>query len=710
MAKLLKESSIAEQVDRDVGWARDFRQDYVENWKRFYKLYKNYIDKGAYPFDANLAIPTAHSTVEVQVSFLIDMIFGESKFVDVLGKTTQGQISAHAISQMLDYHFRNSFRTFEDMTLFIRQLLIYGTSIYKVFWEFKPGWRTTVLRKYVDGELKDFTDALSPEMLVSKPTGYPVDIFSFGVDPNASCIGNARYAFEEMWMDPVGLKEKAQLGIFKNVDDVIGNTSNVNEGLKDRLEEINIAPNQNAPVKERGKVHIIDYWGYLTKGWKSDGSLSREAKQQLYHVVAGFKNSATGALGAPVILHAEPSPFRHNRIPFVDARLNPCVGEFYGTGDIDYCESLFHEQRDIRNIQLDNLNRTMNRMFVIGRGADIDKSELVWRPAGTITANNPREDIVVLDPGTFDPAVFKSQEDIRRDIEQETGINDFIMGQYRSSTGFNDTATGISLIQQVAMKRIAHKGQTVQRVIRDIGQMTFSLVAQYQPWGVTVRILDRDSATRYRFIDVSPAALAENYDFHIVNAPSLGSKPLRQNQLIQLLQLLIQLRNVGGPSVDIPMFVRRILEEMEIPNAQEFTGFQDFNAPLENLGVPASTEEFLPPDEENRLMVEQGQMVYPKLAENHTQHMLVHGEIYDSVENEETKRMIAEHYNLHVMLAKQAKQLIATTMETQSMQAAVSQQEQQLNLLTGGTNRSPTKAGGQEDVVRAMGNLTAGNV
>lgn len=714
---LLPDEEIGTRVAQDVEWGRDYRRPRKDTWLRLYRLYKNYIDQANYPFEANLAIPTAFTIIEVQNAFIMDMINEAGDFVDVMGKTPEGQASARAVKEMLNYHFRNSIQTFEDMESYIRQLLMYGTSIYKVFWKYVPGWKTKPEISYnEDGSVRGYKRILSPVELENKPFGYVVDNWNFLVDPNASVIGDARYVAEEMWVDPITLREKEQLGIgYRNIDEAIHRATDVNSGLRQRFSEINEPSNQDALITDnkRSKVHLVDYWGYLVKGWEN-GNLKKNAKQQLYHAIVAMPEDTGngGGAGEPTVIFAEPSPFYHNKIPYVDSRINNCVGEFYGVGDIEYCESLLHEQRDMRNIELDNLNRTMNKMFVVDRNADVLDSECEWRPSGIIHANNI-DGVKMLDVRPLDPASFRAQDDIRRDIEQVTGVNDFVVGQFRSSTGFNDTATGVSLIQQTALKRIGHKGQIIQRAIKNIGHMVFSLVAQYQPWGTTVRILDRESAMQARFIDISPAALQHNYDFHIVNAPALGSKPLRQNQLIQLLQIMVQAKQDpnGGFNFDLDRFMRRLLDEMDIPNPQEFFGFPEFqqNLPPE-LGEPVNQEELVDPEEENRLMIEQGQVVAPKMEENHPQHMTYHQQAYEGLpSNHPAKFILMRHHDAHRKMAEQTRDLMAMSLQSQTLQAGAQSAENQANMLTTGQAESPNRAGGQEDVTRAFGNLLAGN-
>jgi hypothetical protein len=720
----LSDAEISDRVHEDIKWSRDYRKERTDDWLRLFRLYKNYIDQATYPWDANNAIPTANTTVEVQVAYILDMIFETGDFVEVLGKTPQGQVHANAIKEMLNYHFRHSFHTYEDMEKFIRQLLMFGTSIYKVFWDYREEWKTRHLPRYENGLLQELKQTMATEIASNKPGGYVVDLWNFGFDPNGDCLDNCRYCFEDMWLDASTLLERQQMGIYKNIDALLETSADdfdVNEGLKERMDEIAIESFQNSPYVERGKVHVVEYWGKVASGWKG-GKLSKSSKSQVIHVILAIGSSARTTRGKPIVLLSEPSPFHHNKFPYVDVRLNACVGEFYGTGDLEICESLFVEQRDLRNIFQDNLNRTINRMFLMRDGADINEDELEHAPGGVIHVPNLDTDLKIVDYPPIDAAYFKAQDDIRRDIEMATGVNDFVMGQYRSATGFNDTASGISMIQNSALKRVGQKGQVVQRGIKNIAFQAFALIAQYQPYGITVRILERENAMKWRFIDISPRALQEEYDFYAVSAPSVGSKPMRQQQLIQLLQILTQLMQQGGPQLDMGAFARRVLEEMDIPNPQEFLGFPSFNQPLPNLEVQerGETEYGLAPEEENRVMIDNLRPVMARMGENHPQHILVHNEGFDTAEQADAKSLLADHVKIHHGLMEQERAILATTQATQ-MQAQQVQQTQQAqqaqpqqvgnqNFLSGGNTKSQGPATGVEDFLRGMANTGAGNV
>ena len=733
MKGFLPDEEIVRQIVNDINWAREYRNRRKDDWTRFYKLYRGYIDPATYPFEANLATPTPFAVVETQVAYIKNAIFESGKFMEVLGKTQEGQMSSRSVGDLIDYHTMHSIDIYKVMDEFVRQLLMYGTSPFKLFWDYQHEWRTMYLPKYVNKDIAEFEEVSFPERIKSEPAGYTVDLWHYLQDPNASCAGDARFAGDEVWYAPAKIAAMYQEGILtdkKGVTKVLGGRvdDDVNDGIRERLEEIDIEPSQNASYVEQGKVHCVDYYGYLTKGWSDqNGRLSRKAKTMFVHAILAVGSSHGGvAINDAVPLLIEPAPFHHHKVPYLTASINKPAGEFYGIGDLEILESLFLEQRDTRNAMMDNLNRTLNKMFLVKNDSVFDENELMWRPAGTIHADHV-DNVKILDVKPTDPALFRAQDDLQKDIEAGSGITDFVTGQFRSSTGFNDTATGISLIQQTALMRLGQKVQATQRMIRDMGQQMFALIAQYEPKGTTVRIQDPESAMRYRFVDVSRDALMHKYDFNIVNAPALGSKQARVQQLIQIMQIVLTTQDKTGFQLDMRAFMRRLLEETGTPNPQELLGFPQMQEPLpEMAGEEGTAETLIPPEEENRLIVEQHRMVHAKINEPHGDHITLHKDAHDNIDDEEAKTMLADHVQEHNFLMKQTRNMVANQMASEMQQQAfaeLTQEAQQaqgggngkqspqgLNMISGGTQRSPTGAGGMEDLMRAAGNMTQGNV
>jgi hypothetical protein len=712
LKNFLTNQEISDQIYWDYRWGRDFREERIQDWNRFYQLYKNYVSKSDYPFMSNLSIPTATTLIEVQTAAILSMIFEAGKFFTVEGKTEYGQIGARAVDQLMDYHMRQSFNIYEDMELFIRQFLMFGTSVYKVMWQYREGVREVEVPVYEGGELMKTETVEIPVIEENKPCGYTVDLYSFGMDPAAGRPDDIRFAWEEMYYDMASLHQMASNDIIdkKALKNITPSSPWVSRGLGERQDEIGFNDHQYPVDPARGKVRVIDYYGYMTKNWDARPGSKKKVQTRLLHVIAALDGG--GGEGKPLVLRAEPMPYQHNRIPYVVARENPCVGEMYGTGDIETTESLLLEERDMRNIQLDNLMRTINKMFKVKSGSLEDESELFWRPGGIVHLED-MDDVAVLDAGILDPSFFGAQEGIRADIEHATGVNDFVIGQFRSATGFNDTASGISIIQEAALRRITKKGNTIQRSIKEIGEMTFGLVSQYMPYDQVVKVVDRKSAMGYRFVNVSAEALQNMYDFTVVNAPSLGSKSIQLRQMTELMQLAIQLRNVDQNfAPDFSLFFRRILELGEVPNPEEIFGHQNLNQNLPLLPEAQGTTEgpmaLIPPEDENTLMME-GHMVHPKINEDHAYHRVVHQDFYNRMTDPNVKALIAEHDAAHAQLQQMTATMQAQQMALQQNENAVAGKLEQVAGMMGGTNAGGPAAS-TERGVKNLGNLLSGSV
>jgi hypothetical protein len=708
LAQFLPDKEIVDLIKEDYKWADDLRKRHIEDWRRIYRLYKAYNDPAMFPFDANLSVPIAFWVIETQIPYIMEMIFANGEFVEVAGKTVKGQITASAVKAVLEYHFTNSFDIHNDMYEFIKQLLMYGTSIYKTYWDYRTEKRTYPVPIYIDDQLAKWSDEEREVEIANNPTGYVPDLWNFGVDPNAPTIKKARFAFEDMWLDPVFIIDMARKGLFKrqNLKEALGQDlqAEVNEGLQDREDVLNIESYQKSPYIQRGKIHCVDYWGYLPKGFDWEvGAWKTSASERLCHCIIAFQGGSV-SLGDGVVLLAEETPFHHNRLPYADARIHHNKGEFYGSGDLEFIESLCLELTDMRNIRLDNLNKTTNKMFSVNENADLDEDELIWRPGGVIHRRNV-DDVTVLETGGIDPASFRETEDVRRDIEQITGVNDFSSGMFRSSTGFNDTATGISLIQQASLKKVGLKGNVVQRAIRDIAFLTFNLVAQYEPYGTQVRKMMPDDALKFRFLDVSPEALSNMYDFNIPNSSAAGNKQFRVQQMIQLLQYMVPIAQQTNMQIDYRAFLNRLLQEMDFVNPSELLGYPEFN-----MEIPPEMDEeaqymMYDPAAENHMMIEQHKEIMPRSREDHPTHLMTHLDAYQNVRDIIAKRILQKHINETRRLMNEERELLSQSLANQSMAGSMA------NQLSEGAN-SPQGAGGtngMESMISLLGQRSAGH-
>lgn len=716
MKNFLKNDLIAEYVWEDYKWAFDYREDRSQDWLRYYQLYKNYVRRTDYPYASNLSIPTATTIVDVQVAYILAAIFESDLFAQALGRTDLGQWSAPSIDALMDYHFRHSLRIYEDISALVRQLCLYGTSIYKLYWEAELGWRRVEMPVYRDRTMEEETQMIEvPTLIKNRPRGYPVDMLSFFVDPHASCLADARYCGEDLWVPIEDLAEMAERKVidqaaFKMISPD-SKRSEINRGLRLRYESIGLPSFQDSPFVVRNRVHVVDYYGYMSKGWGKENVSSRGYKKKLIHVLAALPGEYGG--GPPLILKAEDIPFNHGRFPYVDFRLEPTVGEFYGVGDIEKTESLLLEQRDTRNMRMDTMNRFIHRMFKVLAGKVKNEKELFWRPGGIIHLEN-LDDVAVLDPGNIDPAYFQNEDRLKQDIDSATGVNDFVIGQYTSGSGFNDTATGISTIQEAALRRVQEKVNIVQRGIKDIAYLMFNLIGQYMPYGTATRVMDRNEAIGYRFVDISPEALREEYDFVAVSGPSLGTKQARVSNLIQILQLAIQMKQVDPQNfqIDFRRFFDRILKEAGTPNPNDLLGHPNLGKPLPNLpgSITGRPDNMLSPEEENRIMVEQKQLVMPHFNDDHPDHRMIHHAAYEATDDTRVKEILAEHDRAHMEYIRMQQEIMANQINQTVTAEGMQRDLESMAYMGAGGNTRGAGPQAQENMIKRRASAMAGAI
>jgi hypothetical protein len=422
-------------------------------------------------------------------------------------------------------------------------------------------------------------------------------------------------------------------------------------GISRRLETIGKmgpADQQNAGVP-RNQIPCVNYFGLVPE--------KNELVSRLVTIAFpdGLPKSGTSRGG--VLIRNEENPFHLDRPPVVLCRTNPNVAELYGTGDIEPIEALQTELSDQRNQRNDMIVRLMNKMFKKRRGANIDDSQLLYRPMGTVEVDE-MDDLAPLDPNPEMPGTaFTEEEIIKKDIQFATGISDFVVGQFQNSSGFNDTATGISLIQSAAQNRVALKGQWLQRSIKQLAETVWQLDRQFLPFNTVVKVLDPMSAAKFKFIRATPAMINGEYDFSVANDASMGNPQIRQQQLIQVVQGLIQMMPTAQQAgqeinMDFGNLFRRILEEFNINNIAEiFPGIlekqQLMNEIPDAFDRGQVTGEELDPETENTVMMEQGIELEPHPGDDDIEHIITHRDAKDRSSTSGAKNRLDTHIQKH---------------------------------------------------------------
>jgi hypothetical protein len=596
--------------------------------------------------------------------------------------------------------------------------LIYGTSPAFCDWKYlSRKTRVRVPNETIGGEVTGYREVKNyRKVIANNPVAGVIDIFRYFQCPNtvesptsSDGVLFAGYEFQKSYEE---LLIDAKNGIYiesevKKLHDI---NNNPVDSQENRLLLLNKTSMRHDMYNARNMVDAIHYYGLVPD---KNGDLVFK------HVTVAFPS------GLPVkgptegiIIRDEDDPLHINRIPITLVRTNLMPGELYGVGDIQMVESLQIELNDQRNQRCDNVVRSMNQMWKVKSGLDIDEAMLQYRPNGIIEVEDTN-DITPLVPNMLQLNQSMSEEAvIKQDIQFASGVSDFIAGTFQNTTGFNDTATGISLIQAAAQGRIILKAQFLQTAIKELAETVWALDQQHLPFNTVLKVLDPFSASKFRFIRASPNLINGQYDFSIVSAPSTGNPQVRRQQLIQVIQVLTQIMPIAAESgqpvkIDYSNLVLRILREFNIPNIAEvfpqLVNSEQINNLPSFINDALSNGESMDPELENQIVSDGGDIkVNP--GDDDLTHIISHQEAAN-IATGQVKTKLMEHNQKHSeqMELKRALILTTTRNNAQNVQAGNGQGSDLMQelLQQNGASKSPDDAGGNESLIRNLANESA---
>jgi len=518
--------------------ARSTREDKFLRW---YKLYRSYIEAKDNN-KANLFIPYTFGVIETVTPRIIGALFASRPYVSVVPLKAETVDNAKVLETLLDYQLTQKINIIEIATSWVKEALIYGTSILKVGWDYEEA------EVWVDEPIASFMGMDIMPRRVKKvaaikddPLVEHIDLWDFYVDPNGKTIDDAEYCIHKPYVSIAYLKRMEELGVFKNIDKVIkrinkdgqmyeiaGETQPYETGASDRLSSIGMQDVQ----KTDGKVELLEYW-------------------QDDRVVVIANRS--------IVIRNEENPYHHRKKPFVRLVDIPVPHEFYGIGEIEPIEHLQYELNSLRNQRMDNINLIINNMWKILRGADINPKQLVSRPGGIIEVDEMNDIEALPMTDVTGQSVEQAIENVRRDIDNANGVYDYARGE---TTDRRETATTASILSTAANERFKLKITLIEDIgIRRLASLLIQLDQQYIDTNRCVYILG-ENGTNYK--DVSPQDIRGQFD-----VMPLGSsiEPIhnKENRLVNLINLYNNLKD--SPFVNHPLLIKKILDAADFKDA-----------------------------------------------------------------------------------------------------------------------------------------------
>lgn len=468
--RLMKEEQAVKFLQKTFSKYESWRKNYEPTWDEIYRLYINHASVAKTPTRSKISVPVIFQVIETALPKIVNVIFSQDdSFFEVMPENPDDMDRAETIQMLLEYQLGQAdfFAKFID---FAKQLLLYGTSYFKVYWKVKREWvwtRQPVRVKdrilaFVLGTKIKWEEKKEYKVIERRPEVEVLDILDVFPDPEARNEKDSAGLFIRSWMD---LDEFKRMG--KGKFPVYGNTENENiqadkySYAQSRQVRNGVRGTTSSGMSTNDQVELLEYWGrYDVDG---DG-----IKEEALLVIANRK----------VLVKAIPNPFHHQKRPLIRCVLYPVPMEWYGIGLVEPVISLKHELDTLRRQRLDNINQAINRMWKVNHLADVDMETLFSAPNNIILTDdmNAVED---LDQNDVTASAYNEAAIVQSDIENVTTP--------RSTQGIPEsgrlgrTAKGAQLIIGQALEKFGLSNKMIEemgikRVIRMFHQLDLQFI------------------------------------------------------------------------------------------------------------------------------------------------------------------------------------------------------------------------------------------
>jgi hypothetical protein len=546
----------AQTADQDAlnlfkaAWGRchDTHEKRCVEYKRWQKAYKGFLEHEDDLHQNAVAPWYVFNIIELLASNLID---------ELVGKVTPRTATSGG-AKLLE-RVVNEKREEDEFSAkqapFVKQALICGLSPAKTSNRYERGNRTygEYSTDVATGEAS-FKPVTREVTLCNRPTFTPIRADNFMWDPLATGMHNASFVLYRSYQTLAHLRQMQDAGVYRNVDLV-----DVNRRVSSTSSE-SIDPAFKQETK--GTVEVVEYW----------------TCERLITVA-----------NRGVVLRDDPNPFWHGEIPFTVAVTIP---ELYTLNGISQVETII----DLAKALTRALNQRLDNADLVNVGAlwydpatgnkkALEKA--AFKPRALIPRENPNAwGFIETNTNIIDSSI-KSEETLKGDMRDIAGSSAYVSGAASDGQLDQRTATGISIIQSMAQKRLISMVNQLAHAYKRKGRQEIALIQQFTTQPEAVRI---DSRHGFEWQAYTPDDIRGEYDYAIEDAQENLNKQQRRAEATDKLQtsiLMAQQALATGQKFRVPLEQawRDYLEAWDVDDPEKY---MEELPPAPMLGAPPS--------------------------------------------------------------------------------------------------------------------------
>ncbi len=395
------------------------------------------------------------------------------------------------------------------------------------------------------------------------PTLEVRDVRDFLYPESAKSIETAPWVIDRTYVHFKTLERMQQLGVYDNVKYV--RETRMDESNADVDTERSREQRLRGVDRTRGLVEIVELW--------TDDKVVTVANRT-------------------VLLRNRPNPFRHGRKPFVICSAIPDLFQIPGVSVIEGLASMQEMLWTLTNLRID-ATRIASNVITLVRGDVEDPEQYEWAPEAQWIVPDPNA-VKVMDMSAVAAAAqstLQSEGLLRGDIQNVMGGLPFT-GSAQSQTLPTETATGVSIITNIAQAILARRKANYQRMYSKVGQMFLELDQQFIRETRLVEILGEENSREW--FEFEPTDIQGVYDVEIeIQGESLMRQERRAESLALATTAAQQagvMAQMGSP-LNLRRFWERVLDAHDIRDKATFFMQQGEGAQAPGSGPGSAPEQ-----------------------------------------------------------------------------------------------------------------------
>ena len=591
----MDEEDILRAIKKDRDAAVQAQANFAERIRSCYNAYHAIVDsKYNIPGRSSIVSSDVMDTIEWMMPSLMRVFTASHDIVVIQPMGGEDVTAAEQHQALLNYQFNYKMEGFTKFYTWFKDALIYGFGVIKITWEtfyekksmfyeemsedeftalsvqtnisiesFDEYEDVSVIEEETpDGMKTETVDRITMYRNVSafiKRNTYSgpwienIPVSSFYIEPGARSVREANFVGHRVRRTMDYLRRMEREGIYHNVEDVIPYAEGDSEyseltGMSELEGEYAGLNKELIPTPSDGREYKWVWECWVKLDIDGDGLLEP--------LLITFTDD--------VLLRVEENPFDHGEAPF--ETIVPIVDchRLYGISITDMVVEFQRMKTSLYRNVFDNVAFSVNNFYLVARNSGTDIGALInIKPGAVVFTEDVNQSVREMKPETLSPALFNLFEYLDTCKENRSGITRYSQGL--DSSSLNSTATGVSAIMTASQQRI----ELIARLLAETGvkyafRKMISLNQQFITDKMVLRLFNKP-------LEITPDKLDGSFDLMVNVGIGAGLKELQQSQMLNLLNILPSLAQLGlVKPKHVHYVVSKLLESMGYKDIENF--------------------------------------------------------------------------------------------------------------------------------------------